>query len=124
MTRSVLVVEDYPDLRTAIVDVLSRNDCVCDCLDSEQAIAKLRSTQYETILIAPRLSISGDPVLHFLAENQPNELSRVVVMTNPADEEETPDARCHVLAKPFSRDELLRQIAATSGTGPRRLSLR
>jgi CheY-like chemotaxis protein len=113
MSRSVLVVEDYPDLRTAIVDVLSRNDCVCDCLDSEQAIAKLRSTHYAAILIAPRLSISRDPVLHFLAEHQPAELSRVVVMTNSPDDEDAPDARCHVLAKPFSRDELLMQIAAT-----------
>jgi CheY-like chemotaxis protein len=113
MSRSVLVVEDYPDLRTAIADMLSRNDCVCECVDSDHAIAKLRTKKYDSILIAPKLTVSADPVLHYLAENQPSELAHVVVMTNPTGDDESPDARCHVLAKPFSRDELLLQIAAT-----------
>ena len=108
MPHSILVVEDYPDLRTAIADVLSRNDCVCDSVDSSGAIAKLRSNHYETILIGPRLSISGDPVLHYLIENQPGELPHVVVMANPSHrEEETADARCEVLTKPFSVEQLL-----------------
>jgi CheY-like chemotaxis protein len=100
-------VEDYPDLRTAIADVLSRNDCVCDSVDSSGAIAKLRTNHYETIFIAPRLSITGDPVLRYLAANQPSELERVVVMANPSPEEDAADARCHVLTKPFSREQLL-----------------
>lgn len=112
MSRSILVVEDYPDLRTAIVDVLSRNGCVCDCADAEAAIDKLRTNRYEAILIAPRLSISSDPVLGYLLANQPGELAHVVVMTNPGNEEESPDARCGVLEKPFSRDELLMRVAA------------
>lgn len=115
MTRSILVVEDYRDLRTAIAGVLSENDCVCECVDSGEAIAKLRLNQYEAILLSPRLPISSDPVLHFLAEYQPAELAHVVVMQNPeaGDEDETPDARLHILTKPFSRDELLAQLAAT-----------
>jgi CheY-like chemotaxis protein len=110
MRRSVLVVEDYPDLRAAIVDVLSRNGCVCECAEDEAAIAKLRANRYEAILIGPRLTAKADPVLHYLIENQPAELDRVVVMTNPTGGDEDCDDRCRVLTKPFSRDELLRQV--------------
>jgi DNA-binding response OmpR family regulator len=115
MTRSILVVEDYPDLRDVIAGVLSRNGCVCECVGTAGAIAKLRANHYEAILISPRLPIASDPVLHYLAENAPGQLSRVVVMQSPdANEEEAdaPDARCHLLTKPFSRDELLAQVDA------------
>ena len=107
MTRTVLIVEDYPDLRSALTELLSRNDCVCESVDSNGAIAKLAAKHYGTILLAPRLSITGDPVLHYLQENQPAELEHVVVMANPNPEEEVPDERCHVLTKPFSREQLL-----------------
>lgn len=111
MPRSILVVEDYPDLRAAIAGVLSRNDYVCDCVGSGEAIAKLRANHYQTIFLAPRLTISGDPVLRFIAENQPAELAHVVLMTEPGSEDEAADARCHVLTKPFSREQLLASIA-------------
>jgi CheY-like chemotaxis protein len=110
MPRTILVVEDYADLRSAIAEMLSRNNCVCDCVDSSGAIEKLAANHYEAILIAPRLTITGDPVLHYLIENQPNELDRVVVLSNPAPEEEDTDSRCHVLQKPFSREQLLAVI--------------
>ncbi len=112
MPRSILVVEDYPDLRSTIADVLTRNDCVCDCVDHSGALAKLRDNDYEAILLAPRLAVADDPVLHYLAETRPAELARVVVMTNPDAVDESPDARCHVLEKPFSLDQLLAQLAA------------
>jgi DNA-binding response OmpR family regulator len=110
MSRSILVIEDYPDLRAAISELLTQNDCVCDSVGSEGAIARLEANQYETILLAPRLAIRGDPVLHYLAEKQPAELSRVVVMTCPGQEDDEADARCHVLAKPFNREQLLAVI--------------
>lgn len=112
MPRSILLVEDYSDLRSTIVDVLSRNDCVCECVDHNGAIEKLRDHDYEAILIAPRLSVADDPVLHYLSESRPAKLGRVVVMTNPGTTEDAPDARCHVLQKPFSRDQLLARLAA------------
>ncbi len=114
MTRSILVVEDYSDLRDAIAGVLSRNGCVCDCVGTSDAIDKLRTNHYEAIVISARLPIASDPVLHFLAEHQPAELNHVVVMQNPDGEEpdEEPDARVHVLTKPFSSDELLKQVKA------------
>jgi CheY-like chemotaxis protein len=107
MARSILVVEDYTDLRLAITELLSRHGCVCDSVDSSGAIAKLAANHYETILLAPRLSISSDPVLHYLIENQPSELTHVVVMANPATQEEAADDRCVVITKPFSRQQLL-----------------
>jgi CheY-like chemotaxis protein len=107
MSRSILVVEDYPDLRSAISELLSRNDCECDAVGSSDAIAKLAANHYAKILIGPRLSITDDPVLHYLIENQPGELEHVVVMVNPGRDEESTDERCHMLMKPFSRDELL-----------------
>jgi DNA-binding response OmpR family regulator len=114
MKRNILVVEDYLDLRDAIAGVLSRNGCACDCVGTTDAIAKLRANHYEAILISPRLSISGDPVLHFIAEHQPAELDHVVVMQSPEADpvDETPDARLHLLTKPFSSDELMRQVKA------------
>jgi len=116
MTRSILVVEDYSDLRDAIAGVLSRNGCVCDCVGTAGAIAKLRANRYEAILISPRVPIATDPVLHFLTEQQPGEMQHVVLMQSPegTDEDETPDARCLVLTKPFSRDELLAQVEAST----------
>ncbi|HET8797848.1 MAG TPA: hypothetical protein VFO89_09175 [Thermoanaerobaculia bacterium] len=113
MRRNVLVVEDYPDLRAVIVDVLSRNGCDCECAENDTAIAKLRQNRYEAILIGPRLAIGSDPVLHFLIENQPGELDRVVVMANPVGGDEPGETPpCRVLMKPFGRDELLRVVPA------------
>jgi CheY-like chemotaxis protein len=110
--RSILVIEDYPDLRDTIIEVLSQNDCVCESAGSAEAIAKLAAKRYGTILLAPRLAIQGDPVLHYLMENQPGELEHVVVMQNPVrDDDESPDERCHVLMKPFSRAELLAAVS-------------
>ncbi|MDQ3283325.1 MAG: hypothetical protein M3Q69_18150, partial [Acidobacteriota bacterium] len=92
MSRSILVVEDYPDLRSAIAELLSRNDCVCEAVDSDGAIAKLESAHYERILIGPRLSIAGDPVLDYLAEHQPAQMEHVVLMLNPAADEDSTDS--------------------------------
>lgn len=107
MSRSVLVVEDYPDLRKTIAEVLERDEYVCECVDEAGAIARLRENHYDRILIAARLPIASDPVLHFLVENQPEELDNVVVMLSPATEEEPRDSRWQTLKKPFSRDQLL-----------------
>lgn len=110
MPRSVLVVEDYPDLRSAISEMLSRNGWVCESVESGDAIAKLAAKHYETILIGPRLSVAGDPVLHYLIEHQPGELGHVIVMTNPVAGDEPADERCHVLTKPFTREQLLAMV--------------
>lgn len=106
MSPTVLVVEDYPDLRFAIADTLSREHYDCDCVGtSDAAIAKLREHRYEVILLAPRLPISSDPVMHFLQEHQPGEMPKVVLMTDPGVVSD-----CRTLSKPFNPSELLGKL--------------
>jgi len=109
MVHQVLVVEDYADLNSAITSSLS-NEYACTCVrTSEAAIAQLREHHYEVILLAPRLPITDDPVMHFLHENQPGEIAKVILMTYP--DAETDDEDCRVLVKPFNREELLASVA-------------
>lgn len=105
--KSVLVVEDYADLRSAIGDALARGHYACDCVSSdEDAIARLRDRHYSVILLSPRIPISNDPVIHFLQEHQPEQMSKIVLMTDP----DTAPAAYRSLVKPFNREELLRQM--------------
>lgn len=110
MSPTVLVVEDYADLRSAIVATLVRGDYACDNVRSaEAAIDLLRDHHYDTILLSPRLPICDDPVMHFLASSQPGELAKVVLMTDDDDDEPSPATR--VLSKPFNHEELLAEVA-------------
>jgi DNA-binding response OmpR family regulator len=111
MVQKVLVVEDYADLNSAITAALS-NDYRCTSVrTAEDAIGKLRSDHYEVILLAPRLPIQEDPVMHFLHEQQPDEVHKVILMVAP-DEDDDPEAEeCRVLVKPFNRDELVAEMA-------------
>ena len=100
----VLVVENYADLRSSIVEALERHDYSCDsCSSSEDAVVKLRDHDYAAILIAPKLPITDDPVVHFLAENRPGDMAKVIVMSDPA----TPKGDCGaLLEKPFTHEQL------------------
>lgn len=110
MSNSVLVVEDYRDLCSAIAGTLERRDIACDTATSaEDAIGKLRTHHYETILLAPRIPISSDPVMRFLHETQPEQMHKVILMTGPEIESADPDD-CRVLHKPFNHDELLAKL--------------
>lgn len=112
MSPSVLVVEDYADLRSAIVTALSRDEYTCDDVsNAAAAIEMLRGHHYQTILLSPTLPIIDDPVMHYLALHQPQELQNVVLMTNPeVDDVATPD-ELRVLAKPFNHEQLLAKLA-------------
>jgi DNA-binding response OmpR family regulator len=112
MSSSVLVVEDYADLRSAIASALAKGDYACDTADcGETAVDMLRDHRYTAILLAPRLPISSDPVVHFLEEFQPEEMGNVVLMTAPSDDADPDPGRCRVLTKPFNRQELLATVA-------------
>jgi DNA-binding response OmpR family regulator len=108
MSPSVLVIENYADLRSSIVEALERRKFSCDSVSSsEDAVVKLRDHDYETILIAPRVPIMDDPVIHYLAEHRPGEMRNVIVMSDPA----TPTGDCGaLLEKPFTNDQLVRCI--------------
>ena len=105
MRPTVLVIEDYEDLRLAITQALERNHYGCDAVkSSEDAIAALRDHEYEAILISPRLPIADDPVVHYLAEHRPGDVAKIIVMSDPA----TPTGQCRgLLEKPFTNQQLL-----------------
>jgi DNA-binding response OmpR family regulator len=108
MRPTVLVIEDYEDLRLAIAQALERNHYGCDAVKSpEDAIVKLRDHQYEAILISPRLPIADDPVVHYLAEHRPGDVAKIIVMSDPA----TPTGQCRgLLEKPFTNQQLLAML--------------
>ena len=108
MKPTVLVIEDYKDLRLAIADALERNHYECDAVESsEDAIVKLRDHDYTAILISPRLPIADDPVVHYLAEHRPGDVAKVIVMSDPA----TPTGDCRgLLEKPFTNQQLIAMI--------------
>ena len=108
MQPTVLVIEDYEDLRLAIADALQRSHYGCDAVQSpEDAIVKLRDHDYAAILISPRLPIADDPVVHYLAEHRPGDVGKVIVMSDPA----TPTGNCRgLLEKPFTSEQLMAMI--------------
>ena len=109
MSPSVLVVEDYADLRSAIVSALSREEYACDSADSAtDAIVKLFDHDYDAILIAPRIPIVNDPVLHYLTKFRPEQMSKVIVMSDRA----TPAEGCARLDKPFTNAALFESLKA------------
>lgn len=107
--QNVLVVENYADLNSAITAALPAN---CNCTSvrtSDEAILRLREQHYEVILLSPRMPIQDDPVMHFLHENQPEEIANVILMTDTAGDASGED--CRVLLKPFERGELVSKVA-------------
>ena len=109
MNRSVLVVEDYADLRSAIVSSLERQDYACEAVtNSEDAVLKLRdhNHDYSAILISPKVPIADDPVMHYLVEHRPDDVRKVIVMSDPA----TATGECSLLEKPFTNDEMFAKI--------------
>jgi DNA-binding response OmpR family regulator len=108
MRPTVLVVEDYEDLRLAIAEALDRNDYGCDAVQSsEDAIVKLSEHEYDVILISPHLPIADDPVVHYLAEHRPGDVAKIIVMSDPA----TPTGQCRgLLEKPFTNQQLMAML--------------
>jgi DNA-binding response OmpR family regulator len=97
------------------VATLARGAYDCDSANtSEAAILKLREHHYETILLAPRLPITSDPVMHFLHQYQPDQVPNVILMTSPeVDDDPSDDPNdCRVLAKPFNNEQLFATLKA------------
>ena len=114
MRPSVLVVEDYADLRSAIEATLVRRDYACDVASSvDDAIVRLGVHEYSAILLAPTLPVKDDRVIRYLVDNRPGELWKVILMTDPP---EAFDNRYRVLAKPFNDTDLFATLPPTSHT--------
>ena len=116
MVQQVLVVEDYADLNSAIRSALADEYDCTSVRTAEDAIGKLRANHYEAILLAPRLPIIDDPVMHFLHEFQPEEIAKVILMMAP--DEDASGEECRVLMKPFNREELVASLAEREGFEP------
>ena len=116
MNSSVLVVENYADLRSAILAALARHDVVCDsALDPADAVAKLTANDYQTILLAPTLPIRSDAVMRYLADHRPADLAKVVLMREPDDaDDDASEQDCRMLLKPFGSEELFAEVDAAS----------
>ena len=108
MSSWVLVVEDYADLRNTITEALERHAYSCATAStSEAAVVLLNDHDYEAILISPRLPITEDPIVHYLAEHQPETMAKVIVMAD----RDTPTGECRaLLEKPFTNQQLLQII--------------
>jgi DNA-binding response OmpR family regulator len=93
------VVEDYSDLRLAILDVLdhAHYDCV-GVPSAEDAISKLKAGHYAAIVLDPLADAATDPVMLFLRREQPGEVGKVVLLGDEG------------LRKPFNSSELLARI--------------
>jgi DNA-binding response OmpR family regulator len=106
MGSRVLVVEDYPDLRSAIVAALDRAnyDCV-GAATRDDAIRKLKSRKYSAIVLDPVADIGSDPVMIFLREQQPEQVPNVVVLGDEG------------LSKPFDTADLVARLPINTARG-------
>ena len=105
----VLLVTPDADLRAAGERALVREGYhVRVASHSGHALLASRAGRVDVLvaeLSAP--DISGPALAHLLKKHHP--ALRVVFMANPG----TPDALEHVVVRPFTRDDLLKRIAAT-----------
>ena len=109
MSHAVLIVEDYADLRLALTETLRRRHYTCDCARSvDEALVKLGSGEYEAILLAPTIPIKDDRIVRWIAEHRPSDVGKIILMTEPQDDE--PPYR--TLMKPFNTEELVAELAA------------
>src|SRR5262245_14155810 len=106
----VLFVTGDPDLRSASARVLSRAGFNVQTASHSGHAVLVGLTSKVDVLIAELVGpdISGPALAELLRRHHPH--MRVVFMANPG----TPEGLAHVVVRPFTRDDLLARIAATS----------
>jgi two-component system response regulator TctD len=106
-----LVVEDDSGIAGLVRRVLHRENFTVECVtDGSQAIELLREVAYDLVILDLFLpEVSGDGVLDFLEERQPDYLRRVIVTTaSPRQVScEFLQRVCRLLEKPFDIDKLV-----------------
>ena len=99
MKSPVLVIEDYPDLRLAILATLFRAHYNCvGAATPEDAIRKLKAGNYSAIVLDPVADVRTDPVMMFLRDHQPEQVRKVIVRGDEG------------LHKPFNPGELVARL--------------
>jgi DNA-binding response OmpR family regulator len=99
MNSPVLVVENYADLRAAILSALGRAhyDCV-GVATPEDAITKLKAGRYSAVVLDPVADLGHDPVMIFLREQRPELIRNVVILGDDG------------LRKPFNSADLVARL--------------
>lgn len=109
MAPTILVVESYADLRAGIVAALQHYDYVCDAVATPDAARlKLRDHDYSYVVVDVDSSDAADELVSSF------EPGAHVILISDADPRDERSNAFALLRKPFSRDELLAQIRATS----------
>lgn len=111
----VLLVDDNEAVCTLIVALLQREFDVECVMDGADAIERLRTKSYSTILLDLRMPhTDGFAVLDFLRDHNPDMLRRVLVLTASLTKGETERVRkyaiCDFVAKPFEVERLLHAV--------------
>ena len=121
----VLLIDDDKSIRALITAILRREGIGVDvALNAEEAIAKLSRRAYATVLLDLMLrDSSGLEVLHFIKNERPAMLRRVVVVSTASDQ----TLRCmaerdmiwDAVRKPFEIGHLVEVIHACRAQLPR-----
>jgi DNA-binding response OmpR family regulator len=99
MRSPVLVIEDYADLRLAILATLDRAHYNgVGAATPEDAIRKLKAGNYSAIVLDPVADVRTDPVMMFLRDYQPEQVRKVIVLGDEG------------LHKPFNPAELVARL--------------
>jgi CheY-like chemotaxis protein len=118
--RTVLLVDDNEATRTLITAILQRDFQVDTALDGMDAVEKLKTKQYATVLLDLRMpQYDGFSVLDFLKANNPEALRNVIVVTAVLSQKETDRAKaygiCDIIYKPFDVDSFLEKVKKCAG---------
>ena len=116
----VLLVEDNEATVTLVTALLRRDFAIEAAIDGSDAIKKLKTKRYATILLDLRMpNGDGFSVLDFLRDNQPEALRRVLVVTAALEPDTIDRARayriCGVIAKPFDVDQFIHLVRQCVG---------
>lgn len=125
---TVLVVEDYPDLRSSLCDLLRDNDfAVIEARDERHALAELAKGPVDLICTDLVLAEgSGYAVMDYARASETLRDIPILVMSgrsSPCDRAFAEEAGAHViLIKPFEPDEFLGCVQRLIGKKPLRIA--
>jgi signal transduction histidine kinase len=113
---TVLVVDDEPDMRRFLVDILSRDHHVVQASDGEAALAAAQEHRPQLVLLDLMMpGIDGLEVCKTIKEDPGTERTKVVILTARADERAKINALEHgaddFVLKPFSTMEVRTRVA-------------
>jgi DNA-binding response OmpR family regulator len=118
----VFVVEDDPDFRELVRDVLTRAGFVVEVADDGiAALSHIRRSIPDLIVLDLRMpNLDGLEVLKLLRSTEVGSRIPVVVTTGAAVDASLRELATTVLQKPFAMEELVRAVSALARPSPDR----